>query len=176
MKNNKIVSIEKRLKKSTSVLDFMEKQLSPDNVLIIGGAGFLGSVLTKLMVEEGHNVTVLDKFIYGKASLKRIKDRINLTIINGDIRDTNLLRKLMANKDTVINLAAIVGEQACMIDQKSTIEINTKAVGNIARIAKGSYVKRILHASTYTIYGENNGELLTENAPTISIREKQAWK
>ncbi|MCD6379501.1 NAD-dependent epimerase/dehydratase family protein [bacterium] len=169
MSYNKIESIEKRFKKSTSLLDYSKNPSSPDKVLIIGGAGFLGSVLTKLLVEEGHNVTVLDKFIYEKDSLSRIKDKINLTIKKGDIRDIDLLKKLMINKDTVINLAAIVGEQACRIDRKNTIEINTTAVENVVRIANEAGVKRILHTSSYIVYGNNDGGLLDENAPLLPV-------
>ena len=169
MKYNKIESIEKRLKKNAHLSDSRGKPVSPHKVLIIGGAGFLGSVLTNLLIEEGYKVTVLDKFIYGKSPLNHVKDKINLTIENGDIRDTDLLRKLMLNKDTLINLASIGEEQACLIDRKNTIEINTTAVGNAARIAADSGVKRILHTSSYTVYGASNGNLLNESAPILPL-------
>ena len=83
------------------------------NVLITGGAGYIGSILTPMMLARGHRVTVLDNFMYKQTSLSECCIDPRFTIVRGDCRDAATLRPLMAEADVIIPLAAIVGAPAC---------------------------------------------------------------
>ncbi|MBD3179067.1 MAG: NAD-dependent epimerase/dehydratase family protein [Candidatus Latescibacteria bacterium] len=163
----KIDNIEEKL--SGAIKGDGNGEVRKENIIVLGGAGFLGSVLTNQLVQAGHEVTVLDKFLYDDHALRKISDRVNLSIYRGDIRDVELLQDLFRGKDTVINLAAIVGDEACRIDQEATIEINTKAAGVIASTAREAGVKKLLHASTCSTYGKNGDALLNENSPLLPL-------
>jgi len=163
----KVENIEERLLGSKSGGD--HEETVQQDIVVLGGAGFLGSVLTNQLIQAGHNVTVLDRFMYDDHALRSISDRINLSVYRGDIRDEDLLNELLEGKETVINLAAIVGDEACRIDQEATIDINTKAPGLIAEAAKRAGVKRLLHASTCSTYGKNGDNLLNENSPLLPL-------
>jgi nucleoside-diphosphate-sugar epimerase len=167
MNYKNIDNIERKISAGNS--DGNRRNYPRENIVVLGGAGFLGSVLTYQLVQAGHNVTVLDRFMYDDHSLTSISDRINLAVYRGDVRDEDLLQELFEDKDTVINLAAIVGDEACRIDQEATIDINTKAVGLIARTAERAGVRRILHASTCSTYGKNGEALLNENSPLLPL-------
>ncbi|MBN2071706.1 MAG: SDR family oxidoreductase [Candidatus Krumholzibacteriota bacterium] len=146
-----------------------ENRYKHSNVLLLGGGGFLGTALARLLIENEHNVTVLDRFLYGNRSLDSISSSVKLNIYTGDIRDVELLETLIRGKDTVINLAAIVGDEACRINPAATRQINTEAVGTIARIAKKQGVKRIIHASTCSTYGKGENSLLNEDSELLPL-------
>ncbi len=132
-------------------------------VLILGGGGYLGVTLTRLLMEAGHDVFVLDRFFYGEEPLARLGRSEKLTIYTGDVRDEQLLEDVMRGKDVVINLAAIVGDEACRINPGATWEINVETVGSMAEMAGRLGVERIIQASTCSTYGKNGGELLGED-------------
>ena len=139
------------------------------NILLLGGGGFLGTTLARLLLEEGHNVTVLDRFLYGNDSLETLSTKPRLNIVNGDIRDENLLEEVMKGRDTVVNMAAIVGDEACRIDPEATWEINVAAVGLIARTARRLGVKKLIHMSTCSTYGKNETGMLNEDSPLFPL-------
>jgi len=134
-------------------------------VLITGGAGYLGSVLTSKLINLGYRVSVYDRFIYKRDSLEELKGHENLRIYEGDIRDYELLSAVVKGHDVVVNLAAIVGDEACMVDPDSTVDINVNAVRMLARISVHHKVQKLIHASTCSNYGCNGQDILDENAP-----------
>jgi nucleoside-diphosphate-sugar epimerase len=83
------------------------------NVLITGGAGYLGSTLTEHLLNNGYKVTVLDNLMYDQLSLLHLFKIDNFEFILGDVRDKNLLQSLVLKHDIIIPLAAIVGMPAC---------------------------------------------------------------
>ena len=85
-------------------------------ILITGGAGYIGSVLTPLLLGEGHSVTILDNFLFNQPTLMDSCINPNFAIVRGDCRDKNLMSKLMKDTDYIIPLAAIVGAPACNLD------------------------------------------------------------
>ena len=87
-----------------------------NKILITGGAGYLGSVLSPLLLEEGYDVTILDNFLYNQSSLLDCCTNKNLTIIRGDVRDKETVENALKNKDIIIHFAAIVGAPACDLD------------------------------------------------------------
>mgnify|MGYP000300658465 FL=1 len=79
-----------------------------NKVLITGGAGYIGSILTPILLQNNYQVTVLDNFMYNQNSLLDICNNSDLQIIVGDVRDVTLLKREINNHDIIIPLAAIV--------------------------------------------------------------------
>ena len=101
------------------------------NILITGGAGYLGSMITTKLVEDGHNVTVIDILEFNKTSLAHLFIKHNFKFIEGDVRDKNLISRELINKNIIIPLAALVGAPLCEKYPKQTIDINDVAQSKI---------------------------------------------
>ena len=135
-------------------------------VLVIGGAGYVGSTVSKDLWENGYDVTVLDRMTFGAESLLSLFGNERFSMVKGDIRDRELLDKLMPKFDSVFVLAAIVGEPACNRDPESSVDINLKGALNALDAAKQAGVKRFVFASTCSNYGvADQDQLVTEEAP-----------
>ncbi|MDR1487429.1 MAG: SDR family oxidoreductase [Deltaproteobacteria bacterium] len=135
------------------------------SVLIVGGAGYIGSVLTGLLLESGCQVAVFDDFIHGPEPLLALKKFPSIEIVEGDIRDIKLVEKSVKGRRSVILLAALVGEAACNLDPQQTMEINYLAPLNLFEAAKINGVSRFIFTSTDSCYGAREGEKLTELSP-----------
>ncbi len=123
------------------------------NILVIGGAGYIGSILVRKLLQQGYSVTVLDALLYGDESIRELYGQPRLEFIKGDFRDIGSVVNAMRGIDAVVHLGALVGDPACAIDEKLTIEINLAATRMIAEVAKGFGVQRFLFASTCSVYG-----------------------
>ena len=119
-------------------------------ILITGGAGYIGAVLTPYLLDKGHKITVIDLMIYGKEVLSK---NPNLRIIKGDIRDTNLLEKELPNHEVVIHLACISNDPSFELNPKLGKSINLDAFTPLVEISKKNLVKRFIYASTSSVYG-----------------------
>ncbi len=138
------------------------------NVLITGGAGYLGSVLTPTLLEQGHKVTVLDNFMYNEHSLAGVCYRKELQIVRGDARDKDLLSKLIKDKDYVVPLAALVGAPLCQRDPIGAETINRDAVKLLTEVM--SKDQRIVIPITNSGYGVGDkGKFCTEESPLRPI-------
>jgi len=124
-------------------------------VLVIGGAGYIGSALLPKLLAKGFNVRLLDLLIYGTEPLGDVIDHPNLEIMRADFRQVDKVVEAMRNVDAVVHLGAIVGDPACALDEELTIEVNLMATRMIAEVAKGSNVNRFIFASTCSVYGAN---------------------
>jgi nucleoside-diphosphate-sugar epimerase/CBS domain-containing protein len=133
-------------------------------VLVVGGAGYLGSVLTQRLLAGGFRVRVLDSFIYGRRSLDALANDPNLDIVEGDLRNIHTCVSSLAETDAVVLLAAIVGDPASRVRPTETIETNVLAAQALASACKLHHVNRFLYASTCSVYGMG-GSLLDEKAP-----------
>jgi nucleoside-diphosphate-sugar epimerase len=131
-------------------------------VLITGGAGYLGSVLTEVLLNKGYQVTVLDNLTYKQISVAPFSFNKNFKFILGDVRDKLVLEPLIQSHDIIIPLAAIVGMPACKAQPQATIDINYKQVQNIVNWA--SKDKMILIPNTNSQYGSST-EIITEDSP-----------
>ena len=131
-------------------------------VLVTGGAGYIGSVLVRRLLKEGYKVKVLDRFFFGKESLKSISKNPSLTIIQDDTRWFN--PKILRNVDVVLDLAALSNDPSGELDPKKTIDINYKGRARVAKLSKKMGVKRYVLASSCSIYGFRDG-LLDEKSP-----------
>ncbi|XP_054715620.1 GDP-D-glycero-alpha-D-manno-heptose dehydrogenase-like [Uloborus diversus] len=125
------------------------------HVLVTGGAGYIGSVLVPLLLREGLEVTVYDKFRFGISPLlSHIQDE-NLHLINGDILDQEKLLGVMKNVDAVVHLAAIVGYPACDQDQELAIRVNEDGTRSVVSCL--SPHQKIVYSSTGSCYGAIEG-------------------
>jgi nucleoside-diphosphate-sugar epimerase len=127
------------------------------NILVTGGAGYIGSVLVGELLASGYAVTILDRFMFGGESLLAYLHNKNLTIIAGDIRDKKIVCKALKNIFAVIHLAALVGEPACRENTDVTRAINLNGAIDLAREAKKANVSRFVMVSTCSNYGVSNG-------------------
>ena len=120
-------------------------------VLITGGAGYIGSILVPALLKEGYVVTVIDSFIYNQVSLLDCAHDKNLTVIRGDARNKELMKKHMAGADCIIPLAAIVGMGACDRDPHLATSVNLDAIKLILKLRTPE--QRILYPDTNSGYG-----------------------
>jgi nucleoside-diphosphate-sugar epimerase/CBS domain-containing protein len=133
-------------------------------VLVVGGAGYLGSVLTQKLLQCGFRVRVLDSFIYGRRSLESCSEDPNLEIVEGDLRNIHTCVSSLEETDAVVLLAAIVGDPASKARPTETIETNVLAAQALACACKLHHINRFLYASTCSVYGAG-GDLLDEQSP-----------
>jgi nucleoside-diphosphate-sugar epimerase len=125
------------------------------NVLVVGGAGYIGGCLTDELRARGHHVTVFDRLLYEERFLKEVP------FVFGDVRNTAGLAAIHHKYDTIVWLAAIVGDGACAQDPELTFEVNYHAVRRFLE-ATG---RRLVFPSTCSVYGAQDG-LLTEESET----------
>ena len=119
-------------------------------VFITGGAGYVGAVMVPHLLEQGFEVTVLDLMIYGEHVLQR---HDNLNAVKGDIRDQDLLKKLIPGHDAVIHLACISNDPSFEMNPELGKSINLDAFRPLVEISKNSNVKRFFYASSSSVYG-----------------------
>jgi nucleoside-diphosphate-sugar epimerase len=131
-------------------------------ILITGGAGYIGSVLTKELLTAGHKVRCLDRFFFGIESLADVASHPDLELIRDDIRwfDPRILR----NIDVVMDLAAISNDPSGELEPTKTFDINYLGRIRVARLSKEYGVKRYILASSCSIYGFQEG-VLNESSP-----------
>jgi nucleoside-diphosphate-sugar epimerase len=120
-------------------------------VLITGGAGYVGSVLTELLLKKNYQVTIFDNLMYGGDHLVTFVSNKNFQLIKGDVRSFSELASVIKNKDIIVHLAAIVGYPACSRNPKLAKEININGTNNVLKnISKNQH---IFYASTGSNYG-----------------------
>jgi nucleoside-diphosphate-sugar epimerase len=125
--------------------------MSAKKILITGGAGYIGSVLVPELLRAGHEVTVIDNFLYGQNSLLDVCNFKTLTVIRGDARDEALVKQHITGKDFIIPLACIVGAPACDADPVAARTINLEAVQMIVRLRAPD--QKIIFPNTNSGYG-----------------------
>ncbi len=133
-------------------------------ILITGGAGYIGSVLTPNLLAQGHEVTVVDNFLFRQNSLLDCCQYPNFSVIRGDSREESLMKPLVAKADLIIPLAALVGVPLCNRDQIATRTTNFEAVAMLCKLA--SPAQRIIMPVTNSGYGiGEKGKFCTEESP-----------
>ena len=142
-------------------------------ILVTGGAGYVGAVLTPYLLNKGHKITVIDLMIYGKEALSK---NPNLRIIKGDIRDTNLLEKELPNHEVVIHLACISNDPSFELNPKLGRSINLDAFTPLVEIAKKNLVKRFIYASTSSVYGIKKEKDVDESMSLEPLTDYSKYK
>ncbi len=137
-----------------------------ERVLVLGGAGYLGSALVPKLLANGYRVRLLDSFLFGRASIESIQSHPDFEVLQGDIRDIQAVVDAMKDCDAIIDLAAIVGDPACEEDRRLAVEINRAATRMLIDVARGYGIKRFLFASSCSVYGAS--EFLMDEFSAVS--------
>lgn len=124
-------------------------------VTVTGGAGYIGSRLTRRLLAGGYRVRVLDRLDFGVGALAGCLEQREFELIEGDLRDLDSAARALRDADAVIHLAAVVGDPACAARAQEAEEINVDCTRSMARLASGLGVRRMLLASTCSVYGAN---------------------
>lgn len=136
-------------------------------VLITGGAGYVGSLLTPQLLDKGYHVTVYDILYYGDHFLP--KTNPNLKVIQGDIRDAQKLSESFKEIDFVIHLACISNDASFELDERLSTTVNFEAFEPMVIAAKKSGVKRFIYASSSSVYGVSDAPDVKEDHPLVPL-------
>lgn len=137
-------------------------------ITITGGGGYIGSVLSKVLLDKGHNVTVLDNFMYQQSSLLDCCSDENFSVIKGDCRDRETISTAIKNADVIIHLAALVGAPVCNSDKIAAQTTNLDAVKLLLSLRRQD--QKILFPCTNSGYGiGEKGKYCTEDTPLKPI-------
>jgi nucleoside-diphosphate-sugar epimerase len=132
------------------------------NILVTGGAGYIGSELIQYFLDDGHEVVVIDNLMYDPTSLLRYSSNEKFKFVKGDVRDHELLSKFLKQADIIIPLAALVGFPLCDKDPRGAQEINHDHVEFLA--TNKTKEQKIIYPCTNSGYGSNDG-VCTEESP-----------
>ena len=137
-------------------------------ILVTGGAGYIGSVLVPKLLAQGFEVTVLDNLMFGQNTLMQCCHDDNFNFINGDVRNYDLVKQVIKDKDIIIPLAALVGVPICKKDEIGTVSINRDAIIYLNKIRSKNQI--ILYPTTNSGYGiGQEGIYCTEETPLSPI-------
>ncbi len=135
----------------------------PKNIVVIGGAGYIGSSLLAKLLDRGYKVRLVDSFMFGEEPISGLIGHPNLQVVRADFRQIDKIVESMYGMDAVVHLGAIVGDPACALDEDFTLEVNLMATRMIAECAKGFGIERFIFASTCSVYGASD-EVLDERS------------
>jgi nucleoside-diphosphate-sugar epimerase len=134
--------------------------LNRDNhVLVVGGAGYIGSLLCEKLIQRGYKVRVLDALLYGREPLRAVENHPNFELMMGDCRNMQDVVRAVQGVSAIVDLAAIVGDPACEQDRAAALEINYGATRMMIEVAKGNGVERFVFASSCSVYGATDEEV-----------------
>ncbi|MFC1986959.1 NAD-dependent epimerase/dehydratase family protein [Chloroflexota bacterium] len=145
-------------------------------VLVTGGAGYVGSVLVPKLLDKGYRVKVLDLYMYGENVLDPVKDNPNLEQIKGDIRDRALLERVIPGTDALIHLACISNDPSFELDPELGKSINYDSLFGLVEVAKRCGVKRFIYASSSSVYGIKEEENVTEDLELEPLTDYSRYK
>ena len=140
------------------------------NILVTGGAGYLGSTMVPDLLKEGHKVTVLDNFMFKQSSLNHCCYHPNFSIVKGDIRQKDIMSKLMKKVDVIIPLAALVGAPLCSLDPIGATTTNHDAIELMLKLLSKDQI--VLMPTTNSAYGIGEKDnYCNENSPLKPISQ-----
>ena len=145
------------------------------NVMVTGGAGYVGSVLIPKLLAAGHKVTVLDLFMYGPV-FDEIRDNPNLRLVKGDIRDPAAVNEALRGNNAVIHLACISNDPSFELDPALGKSINYDCFRPLVRASKKAGVKRFIYASSSSVYGVKSEPEVTEDLACEPLTDYSKFK
>ncbi|MBN8730160.1 MAG: NAD(P)-dependent oxidoreductase [Acidobacteria bacterium] len=143
-------------------------ELDKGPVLVLGGAGYIGSILVRKLLERGYSVRVLDSLVYGISPIDELLVHPRLEFTKGDCRCMRDVVRALEGVVSVVDLAAIVGDPACEQDHAVSREINYAATRMLIELSKGEHVARFIFASSCSVYGSSE-EWMTEEGTVRPI-------
>ena len=153
-----------------------EKMAASREVLVTGGAGYVGAVLVPKLLAAGHKVRVLDLYMYGDHVLDSVKDHPNLSQIKGDIRDRATLERVTKGCDSVIHLACISNDPSFELNPDLGKSINYDAFIDLVDVSKDVGVNRFIYASSSSVYGIKKIQNVTEDLALEPLTDYSKYK
>jgi nucleoside-diphosphate-sugar epimerase len=171
------ISVVLRSEGSGEATNVRQEPADENQILVIGGAGYIGSALVERLLKLGLRVSVLDAMHFGEDTLARVARHPNLTLIREDFRHIEALTRTVSGVGSVIHLGGLVGDPACAVDTDLTVDVNVTATKVIGEIAKARGVRRFIFASSCSVYGASD-EIVDEesrfNPQSLYARSKVA--
>lgn len=146
------------------------------NILVTGGAGYVGSALVPKLLEAGHTVTVLDLYLYGHDVFPNVSGHPRLVEVKGDLRNPAAVEKAVAGCDTVIHLACISNDPSFELDPELGKTINYDCFRPLVRASKRAGVNRFIYASSSSVYGVKDEPDVTEDLPLEPLTDYSKFK
>jgi nucleoside-diphosphate-sugar epimerase len=146
------------------------------NVLVTGGAGYVGSVLVPRLLAQGHTVTVLDLYMFGHEVFQPVAGNPRLVQVVGDLRHAPAVEKALAGCDTVIHLACISNDPSFELNPELGRSINYDAFRPLVKAAKRAGVNRFIYASSSSVYGIKDEDEVTEDLPLKPLTDYSKYK
>jgi len=142
-------------------------------ILVIGGAGYVGSQLVLELLKKNYQVTVYDLMIYGNVFKEKLD---NLSLVKGDVRDLNKLKDIVSLNDSIIHLACISNDPSFELNPKLGHEINYSCFEPLIKISKDLGIKRFIYASSSSVYGVKEEKEVNEKSKLEPLTDYSRFK
>lgn len=146
------------------------------NVMLIGGAGYVGCQLTRKLINNNYNVIVYDLFLYDENVLSDLKNSSQLKLIKGDIRNLDFLETFLENIDIVIHLACISNDPSYELNPNLGKDINFNCFPNLLKKLKKFNIKSFIYASSSSVYGIKKEDVVTEDLSAEPLTDYSLYK
>lgn len=136
-------------------------------VLVTGAGGYIGTVLSELLLDAGHEVRALDRLFFGRETLAHLEGRAGFELVRDDIRYVG--PEPFEGVDAVVHLAGISNDPACDLEPRITQEVNVDGTMRVAKQAQAAGVSRFIFSSSCSVYGASDGLVLDESSPRAPV-------